>query len=261
MRPLGGDGPFDATQAYATGVRRAAAGVPLPAVMDAYRVGSRFIWNAIIDEAIHSERLSSDALVRVTSDIWLVQDTFTQAMTSGYREEMTNQILAHEQERSALVEALLDGRITDSTTLWEIAESLRINPHGSHVVVAAEVPDIGHEALPKMENTLRAKDIASAWRLLPSVQVGIVCLLQPDQIDRLVAALERVAAGRVGISPVANVAARWSPRTSRRTWSFMDRSIARCGSSGRARSRVPERTICSSGSAPHQFHCSAGWTT
>ncbi len=201
FRSLASDGPLDTTQAYSTGVHRAAAGAPLPAVMDAYRVGSRFIWNAIIDEAIHSEMLSSDALVRVTSDIWLVQDTFTQAMTSGYREEMTNQVLVHEQERSALVDALLDGRITDSTTLWEIAESLRINPHGSHVVVAADVPDIGHEALPTIENTLRARDIASAWRLLPSVQVGIVCLRQPDQIDRLVAALERVAAGRVGISP------------------------------------------------------------
>jgi plasmid stabilization system protein ParE len=201
FRSLAGDGRFDTTQAYATGVRRATAGAPLPAVMDAYRVGSRFIWNAVIDEAVHSEMLSSDELIRGTSDIWLVQDTFTQAMTAGYREEMTNQILVHERERSALVEALLDGRITDSTTLWEIAENLRIDPTGWHVVVAAEAPDIGSEALPNIERNLRARGIASAWRLLPGVQVGIASLSDPDQMGRLVTVLERYARCRVGISP------------------------------------------------------------
>jgi hypothetical protein len=201
FRSLAGDRPFDTAQAYATGIRRAAAGAPLPAVMDAYRVGSRFIWNAVIDEAVRSDLLSSDALVRLTSDIWLVQDTFTQAMAAGYRVELTNQILVHEHERSALVEALLDGRITDTTTLWEIAENLRINPRGSHVVVAAEAPAIGYEALPNIENDLRARGIASAWRLLPSLHVGIACLGDPDQMGRLVTALERRAKGRVGVSP------------------------------------------------------------
>ncbi len=202
FRSLSVDGPFDTRQAYATGIRRAAAGAPLPAVMDAYRVGSRFIWNAIIDESVHRESLSSDALVRGASDIWLVQDTFTQAMTAGYREEMTNQILVHEHERSALVEALLDGRITDSTTLWEIAENLGIDPHGMHVVVAAEPPDIGYEALPNIEKNLRPRGIASAWRLLPSMQIGIVSLKDPGQLTRLVTVLQRQAKGRVGVSTV-----------------------------------------------------------
>lgn len=44
-------GRIDLSRARTTGQRRAAAGVPLPAVMDGYRVGVQFLWQAIVAQA------------------------------------------------------------------------------------------------------------------------------------------------------------------------------------------------------------------
>src|SRR3984957_10360525 len=42
---------FDTSSAVATGSKRAAAGVPLPAVMDAYRIASHHLWDAVVQIA------------------------------------------------------------------------------------------------------------------------------------------------------------------------------------------------------------------
>jgi hypothetical protein len=199
---IGGAGQtVDVSEARQTGRRRAAAGVPLPSVMDAYRVGSRFLWRVLVEEAAKAGTVTSEALVAAASDVWLIQEEFTQAMVSGYREEQTAQILAHEQERSAMVEALLEGRVTETTTLWEIADMLRIGKTGPYVVVAAELAQLGRQSLVGVETALQVADIASAWRLMPDLQVGIVCLRRPAHLRRLIVTLKRLATCRVGVSP------------------------------------------------------------
>ena len=147
--------------------------------MDAYRVGSRFIWESFVDEAASSGAPDSQTLVRASSRVWMLQDDFIVAMAAGYRDAMTARVLNREHERSALVGALLEGRITETRTLWETAEILRITRRGPYVVVAAEVPELGRQAISDAENRLRAEDISSAWRLLPDLQVGIVVLRTP----------------------------------------------------------------------------------
>jgi hypothetical protein len=185
-----------------TGRRRADEGVPLPRVMDSYRVGARFVWESLVAEAHTDAALDSEALVRAASTIWLILDNFTQAMAAAYREAVTERIVTQEHERSALVAALLEGRITENQTLWETAEILRISRRGPYVVVAAELPEVGRQALPDVEARLRAHDIASGWRLLPDLQAGIVLLPHNGQLDQLIAVLDRHARHRIGISPV-----------------------------------------------------------
>jgi hypothetical protein len=196
--------PLAADTGYArqSGRQRAADGIPLVKVMDSYRVSGRFIWETLVAEAERTGAMDSAALVRAASKIWLILDSFTQAMATAYRDVVTERIVAHEHERSALVAALLDGRITDDQTLWESAEALGISRRGPYVVVAAELANVGRQALPDVDARLRAQDLSSAWRLLPDLQVGIVML--PDEkgaMDRLVAVLDRQARLRIGISP------------------------------------------------------------
>jgi hypothetical protein len=198
---LGAGSDVDPAQAERDGRRRASEGVPLPAVMDSYRVGSRFIWDAFVNEAATSGQPDSDTLVRAASEVWMLQDIFTQAMAAGYRETVTARVFTQEQERSALVGALLEGRISDTTTLWETAEILRIPRRGPYAVVAVELPDLGRHAITDAESRLLAFGLPSAWRLLPDLQVGIVVLRKPGQLDQLVALLTRHARHRTGISP------------------------------------------------------------
>ncbi len=191
----------DTSPAELNGRRRAGQDVPLPALMDAYRIGCRFLWESFVAEAERTGSPDSQALVRAASEVWMLQDRFTQAMAAGYRDAMTERVLSREQERSALVEALLEGRITETRTLWETAEILRISRRGPYVVVAAEVPDLGRQAIEDAETRLRTEGFSSAWRLLPDLQVGIVVLRGPRPVERLVALLSGRARHRVGISP------------------------------------------------------------
>src|SRR3984957_10934598 len=200
---LAGDADVDVSPAEYTGTARALAGVPLPAVMTAYRIGFRFMWEETL-AAARAAGIPTDSILNATARVFLAQDTFTQAMASAYRQQLTQQILEQEEERSALVEALLSRRITDTQSLWEAADLLRLPTSGPYVVVAAELPAIGKLGLPAIENKLSTRDIRSAWRLLPDLQVGIVHLRNPatpDTLGTLTDVLHQTATTRVGISP------------------------------------------------------------
>ena len=96
------------------------------------------------------------------------------AVVAGYRDEQKRQLLDEGSRRPFLIESLLDGRVVDEWSLWEVANHLRLPTHGPFVVIAAEVPTVGTEALPDVESKLRSLDVYSAWRLLPDLHVGIV---------------------------------------------------------------------------------------
>jgi sugar diacid utilization regulator len=200
---LNREGDVDVSPAEQTGIARALAGVPLPAVMTAYRIGFRFMWEETLATA-RAAAIPTDSILDATARVFLAQETFNQAMSNAYRQQLTAQVLEREEERSALVEALLSRRITDRQSLWEAADLLRLPTAGPYVVVAAELPAIGKLGLPTIENKLSARDIRSAWRLLPDLQVGLVHLTgpTPEALARLVEVLRSAATARVGISPL-----------------------------------------------------------
>jgi hypothetical protein len=198
---LSGHTDVDVSPAEDTGTARALVGLPLPAVMTAYRIGFRFMWEETL-AAGRAAGIPTESILDATARVFLAQDTFTQAMASAYRQQLTAQILEQEEERSALVEALLSRRITDSQSLWEAADLLRLPTTGPYVVVAAELPAIGKLGLPAIENKLAARDIRSAWRLLPDLHVGIVHVRIRDTVSTLISVLRQLASVRVGISPL-----------------------------------------------------------
>lgn len=158
---------FDTSPAVATGSKRAVVGVPLPAVMDAYRIASHHLWDAVVQIATTQPDIGRDVLIMATERIWHIQDAYTDAMTSAYRQQTTQQVLEDEAERAALTEALLDGRNLTDYAVWEVAQLLRLPISGPYVVIAATCPTVGKQALPGIAAMLRSADIFSAWRLLP----------------------------------------------------------------------------------------------
>jgi hypothetical protein len=180
---------------------RAAAGVPLTIVLEAYRVGARFIWEQVASTA-RKLNAGSDVVLAAGSELWQVLDTYSQELAEGYREEASARAHSAEEQRSALFQALFEGHLAE-TNPWEAAQLLRLPQNGPLVVVAGEVPAVGHHALPRMEHILREDlGLFSAWRLLPDIEVGVVSLPHPTaQLDRLAETLSTIAVGRVGVSP------------------------------------------------------------
>ena len=180
------------------GRRRAQDGVPLTSVMEAYRVCARLLWERLAQSAIGE--VAAEVALRAASEMWLVLDTFTQEMADGYREEVTSQALRREAERSAVMQALLEGRL-DEAGIGQVADVLRLPAQGPYVVVAAQAPDVARRALPRAEELLRPLGIASAWQLLHDTEVGIARLPRAQRVADLADTLRTTAQGRVGISP------------------------------------------------------------
>lgn len=183
------------------GRNRAAAGVPLTIVLEAYRVGARFIWEQVASTA-RKVGASSDVVLAAGSELWQVLDTYSQELAEGYREEASARALSAEQQRSALFQALFEGHLA-VTNPWEAAQLLRLPQDRPLVVVAGEVPAVGRHALPRIEHILRVDvGLSSTWRLLPDIEVGVVSLPNPTALlDELADALSTCAVGRVGVSP------------------------------------------------------------
>jgi hypothetical protein len=199
LTQLAGDARSNVAPARATGRRRAEQGIPLPAILHAYRVGGRFVWETLLARG-GSSATTRDALLRTAADIWTIIDDYSEALIEEYRETVADQAHRDAQVRTAALGSLLDGSLRDESRLWESAAMLQLPHHGTFVVVAAETHNPGQEALPRVEEALRRQNAASAWQVGTEQQIGVVTIRPPLTVAKLCQRLSTLATGRVGVS-------------------------------------------------------------
>jgi hypothetical protein len=93
--------PFDTSAAAAIGTDRAEAGIPLPNVMEAFRVVTHHLWDAMDDLAVEPG-IPAEARLRATALLWEAQDLYTDAMAEAYRQTAIQQMVDDEAQRSVL---------------------------------------------------------------------------------------------------------------------------------------------------------------
>lgn len=200
---LGGLGkarPTTSPESRANGRARAAAGVPLTAILEAYRIGARHLWEEVATYA-QAHGADNAVVLHIGADMWEVLDTYSHELAEGYREELAAQAVADEQQRSALFQALFEGHLAE-TNPWEAAQLLHMPLRGNFVVVAADVPAPGRHGIPRIEHDLRLRGLPTAWRLQHDAEIGVVCLTdKPEDMDWLTDKLAATCAAGVGISP------------------------------------------------------------
>lgn len=196
-----GAGAPDTSVAGRVGRLRAEQGVPLADVMSAYRAGGQFLWDQIL-QAIDAAGLSRQELRAAASQAWQNQDIYTDAMAEGYREVVVEQLIHRDQERSALVGGLIDGRLPAGMTAGDAAHLLGLPESGCFVVVAIDSGPLDYRALRAAEKTLGDRGFASAWRVEPDMQVGVVALVMRSRLGELGEALRGLVVQRIGVSPV-----------------------------------------------------------
>ncbi|WP_460851217.1 PucR family transcriptional regulator [Nocardioides montaniterrae] len=196
---LAGDQPVSLDSPRATGAARAAQGFPYAAVLRAFRIGGRYIWELLVE---HADADEHEVLLRAAADIWSVSDDLAVHVTDAYRAALADRARRDDQMRSVVVGALLDGEDLASGLGGEASAVLALPGGEGYVVVAAETTMPGVEALADVERSLRRTNVASAWRLDRDHQDGVVALRPGFGVEELAAVLAELAAGRVGMSAV-----------------------------------------------------------
>lgn len=181
-----------------TGRKRAEQGMPIAAVLRAYRIGTGYVWEKLTEVA-GKDPETAQALLALATDVWGLVDDYSQALTSAYQETIAERMRRDVQAKDAALDALLTGGLVEGSRLFDCATMLRLPHHGTFAVVAASARP-AEDAVPGVEGALAWRGVRSAWRVERDGQVGVVALTEAVPIDQLCEHLRAHASGRVGVS-------------------------------------------------------------
>ncbi|AWW36190.1 PucR family transcriptional regulator [Streptomyces sp. AS58] len=119
------------------GAARAEQGLPLDALLHAFRLGGSLVWQALVEETSRTAPEDVRLLVHVASDVWNFVDEHCTLVADAYRQAERQLNWRRENRVRLLATALLDGtsRIAD---LPETARALGLPEHARYVVVAVD---------------------------------------------------------------------------------------------------------------------------
>ncbi|MFJ7328667.1 PucR family transcriptional regulator [Streptomyces cyaneofuscatus] len=114
---------------------RAEQGVPLDAVLHAFRMGGAMVWQDLVDETARRDPDDVRLLVHVAADVWNFVDEHCGIVADAYRQAERRLSWRRENQQRLMVAALLDGtaRIAD---LAEAAAMLDLPEQGRYAVLA-----------------------------------------------------------------------------------------------------------------------------
>ncbi|KOT40797.1 PucR family transcriptional regulator [Streptomyces caelestis] len=175
------------------GATRAEQGLPLDALLHAFRLGGSLVWQGLVDETSRTAPEDVRLLVHVASDVWDFVDEHCTLVADAYRQTERQLAWRRENRVRLLAAALLDGtsRIAD---LPEAARALGLPEHGRYVVVAVAG---GRPAGCPGAQAALAPGVRVHWHTGVDADHGIV--LVEDGTESVVPK-ERPAGARVGVS-------------------------------------------------------------
>ena len=179
------------------GRMKAELDIPLSALLHAYRLGGRFIWDRLLAAADSSGRATE--LLQMASDIWLVVDEHSTVAADAYRAAVEERSRRDATTRAMMLNALLDGTAGAPGRAAELARVLGLDGHGPFLVVAAELDernDLAADAAARLPRLA----VRSEWTRLAGATVGLLSLPRARSADGVVAVLSEVAATRIGLS-------------------------------------------------------------
>ncbi|MEU4876928.1 helix-turn-helix domain-containing protein [Streptomyces sp. NPDC021608] len=154
------------------GATRAEQGLPLDALLHAFRLGGSLVWQGLIEETSRTAPEDVRLLVHVASDVWNFVDEHCSLVADAYRQTERQLAWRRENRLRLLAGALLDGacRIAD---LPETSHALDLPEEGRYVVVAVAG---GHPSETAAARAALARGRRVYWHAGAEVDYGIVLL-------------------------------------------------------------------------------------
>jgi hypothetical protein len=188
-------------QTRALGRQRAQEGLPLEALLGAFRLGGRVIWEGFVtasrDGRVHVEQA---AVVDSVAAVWEIVDRFSLELSAAYREHEATLKRQDIRARQAILDALVEGKGADAAFERAAAATLGLVPDGDAICIVARW-DVRPHANDAPEEILRRLGMTSTWHVRAGTEFGIVAAGQHD-MPVIVRALRSRPAVSIGLSPV-----------------------------------------------------------
>ncbi|MFI9544037.1 PucR family transcriptional regulator [Streptomyces sp. NPDC052016] len=158
------------------GATRAEQGLPLDALLHAFRLGGSLVWQRLVEETSRTAPEDVRLLVHVAADVWNFVDEHCTLVADAYRQVERQLAWRRENRLRLLAAALLDGasRIAD---LPETAQALDLPEQGRYAVVAVAGGSPSEAAAAR---AAAARGMRVHWHTGVEVDYGIVLLGDGD---------------------------------------------------------------------------------
>ncbi|MGW6421166.1 PucR family transcriptional regulator [Nocardia sp. NPDC055053] len=196
---LAGARPPRLHPAHAVGRLKAERGVPIAALLHAFRLGGRLIWEEL---TARSGGPGDPRLHDLATELWELIDTYSDAAVEAYRE--TEIMLAHAdaQTQSRLIRTLFDDHSDNPARTLTALRTLGLIEHGIFAVVSIEAADPGAALPGNLVGALRDLGARSVWDSQIDSHTGLLSSVSPSAVDRAAAGLADLVDGRIGLSAV-----------------------------------------------------------
>ena len=219
-----------------TGRRRARQGVPMELVLNAYSLGTRVLWEALLAQRTNKDLdLDDHVLLLAGQSIWTALDVQNAILVESYRRESARVQRRDLQRQQSFLDGLVDGRGADPAFASDARQALGISADEPLACVVAHFDGSLDEPLRAPEDCLERAGVVSYWHVRGGAYFGLVPTSELPMPD-LVHLLAPAVAGRVGVAPsdegvpgfataylLAGRAAETVPRGARQVVSVTDR--------------------------------------
>ena len=184
-----------------TGRRRARQGVPMELVLNAYSLGTRVLWEALLEQRSNKDLdIDDHILLMAGQSIWAALDVQNAILVESYRRENSRLQRRDLQRQQSFLDGLVEGRGADPEFAAEAHEILGVEIDEPVVCVVAPFDRSLDEPLRGPEDRLERAGLVSHWHVRGGAHFGLVSTGELG-VPELIRLLEPSVAGRVGIAP------------------------------------------------------------
>lgn len=184
-----------------TGRRRARQGVPMEHVLNAYSLGTRVLWEALLEQRSNPGLGIDDRVLLMAGQrIWSALDVQNATLVESYRRESARLQRADLQRQQHLLDGLVEGRGADPGFAAEAREVFGIGQDEPLACVVGQVDGSLDGPLRAPEDRLERAGVVSFWHVRGGAHVGLVPTGRVD-LPGLITLLEPSVTGRVGVAP------------------------------------------------------------
>jgi hypothetical protein len=199
IAPSDGDSAVDLWRD--TGRRRARQGVPLELVLNAYTLGARILWEALVEKARadNEGEIDDRILLSAAKTVWSNLDVQNAVLIDAYRREAVRMQRQDLQREQSVLDALLEGRGADPEYAEEARAALDIDADDAVACVVSLYDGALGDALTPAEDRLDRLGVRARWHVRSGAYYGLLSGDLPDE-SGLAELFAPFVPGRMGVA-------------------------------------------------------------